>query len=384
MSIDNSHKDFKNKTICFVIPNWATSRGTGGAELQCYYLSEELIARGWKVEVISEKKDKSITLVNKNFFNEQISFKTFKRSKFNLITFFRIFLKLISSQSTYYYNRTDAILLRGTCGLYCKLFSKQMIFALANDSDIINKKLASKYISVPKKNLITYIRLLDSKLADKITNKYVFSAKYTLSQTNFQKKLILEKFGIESTLIRNSFIPSNLNHTPKENIILWVSNIRPQKQPQLLKDLIEKLDLGNWQVVLIGNYSGYEHIIDQIKHPNFKATGSLAFEEVLKWLNKSKILINTSSSEGFPNSFIQAWFYKLLVISYSFDPDKLIKQKGIAHCSEGNFTNFVETVQDHIDGKEADEICSKAYEFANEEFDLKKNIERFLVAIEAV
>ena len=33
------------KSICFVIPGWVTKQ-TGGAEWQCYLLSEELLKRG--------------------------------------------------------------------------------------------------------------------------------------------------------------------------------------------------------------------------------------------------------------------------------------------------------------------------------------------------
>ena len=43
MSTDNKNNKHHKKNICFVIPTWATGKGTGGAELQCYYLSEELI-----------------------------------------------------------------------------------------------------------------------------------------------------------------------------------------------------------------------------------------------------------------------------------------------------------------------------------------------------
>ena len=42
---------------------------------------------------------------------------------------------------------------------------------------------------------------------------------------------------------------------------------------------------------------------------------------------KSKILINTSSFEGFPNTFVQAWANGVPVISLKVDPDNIIKKK---------------------------------------------------------
>ncbi len=382
MSTDKSLNKAKNKSICFVIPHWATGKGTGGAELQCYYLSEELIAKGWNVEVLIKDKGEKNKVFNKNFYNPSVKVHRYKRTSSQILNLLYIFFKLIGTKSHYYYNRTDARLLRGTCGLYCKLFSKKMIFAVANNSDIENKSLSRKYKNKKVKSIKNSLKRLDAIVADRLIRRYVFASDFNISQTNFQQEQLKEKLKINSTVIRNSFKNPIQDNVEKENIILWISNIRPQKQPALVGKLIEKLDLKDWKVVMIGNYIGYENIINSIKHPNFKAVGSLPFLEVLSWLNRSKVLLNTSSSEGFPNSFIHAWFLNVTVVSLSFDPDMLIKNKQIGHCAYGDFNNFVQLVQNQINGEDNSEyINNNALTFAHEQFDLDKNVNKFLSAI---
>ena len=148
MSTTNPSKN--KKSICFVIPNWATRLGTGGAELQCYYLSEELLKEGWKVEILIQNRNHKVLFGNMDFYNSSIKIHTYKRTPLRSLNIILIFIKLLKTSSSYYYNRTDAKILRGTCALYCKLWSKEMIFAIANDSDIIDKDTLRKNFFVKK------------------------------------------------------------------------------------------------------------------------------------------------------------------------------------------------------------------------------------------
>jgi glycosyltransferase involved in cell wall biosynthesis len=366
-----------DKSICFVIPKWsAYFIGVGGAELQCYYLSEELLKHGWQVEVLMKKTELS-KIVHHEFYNGAIRFSFYNHTKFSLANFFTIFSKLLGTRSVYYYNRTDARLLRGTCGLYCTVFKKKKIFALANDADIFSEPLHMKY-QPGFKNIKASFRYADAWITEKLISKYIFSADYHITQSFAQSSLLLEKFSIKSQVIRNSFVFQDMDNFPKENIILWISNVRPQKRLELLRDLLNDMTIPGWRVLMIGNYTGYESIIEGITNPCFEALGLLSFPEVLQWLAKSRILINTSSWEGFPNSFIQAWFYKCLVISYEFDPDGLLAEKKLGFVANADFGRFKELITDCAILGNYDSILEKALNFAKNEFNIEQNLNKFL------
>ena len=74
--------------------------------------------------------------------------------------------------------------------------------------------------------------------------------------------------------------------------------------------------------------------------PNIKYLGEITFEESNKLLSKSKLFINTSFTEGFPNTFIQAWSHSTPVLSLYFDMDNILKKGNVGMLS-GNFTKMV-------------------------------------------
>ena len=53
-------------------------------------------------------------------------------------------------------------------------------------------------------------------------------------------------------------------------------------------------------------------------------------------LARSHIFVNTSTHEGFPNTFIQSWLREVVVVSLQVDPDQVLErqQVGIAAGSE--------------------------------------------------
>jgi len=354
-----------------MVPNWATTRA-GGSEVQCYYISEELIKKGWKVEVIY-RRVKNTKVEYANFYNKNIKYHTYNPTQFRVLEFIIIFFKLLITRSKIYYNRTDARILRGTCGLYCKLFKKKMIFALANDLDLENIKLYSKYIK-DNNHITNRLKYFDAKMAERMIGKYVNSADVFVSQTYKQQDFLKKHFDVDSFVIRNSLPIQSDGNFQKENIIIWVSNIRYQKRPEILCKLADDIELDDWKIYMIGNYSGYENLIESVKNPNFKALGKIPYHEAIDWFKKSKILINTSSHEGFPNTFIQAWYFKTLVISYSFDPDDLLKEKSFGYISDGNYEKFKLNILNAMKAENYSDVLENSFNFAKKEFSIENNI----------
>ena len=80
--------------------------------------------------------------------------------------------------------------------------------------------------------------------------------------------------------------------------------------------------------------------------PNLQYLGQKTHGEVNELLARAHIFVNTSTQEGFPNTFIQAWLRDVAVVSLSVDPDQLLsrEQAGIAAQSEAGLTEAVRTL----------------------------------------
>ena len=365
----------KKKSICFLIPGYVTKH-TGGAELQIYFLSEELLKRGWEIEIVTSQNKKNDYHLSP-YFNSQVKYHYYKTWPLLSIGLFGIFFTLLKTKSTYYYNRTNARLLRKTCLIYCKIFNKKMIYAIAGDDET---KLNTYYsqIKIKRFNILNYIKRIDAFIIDKFIGKSALQADLVLCQTFTQKNKLLQEFGIRAEVIRNSYIiEKKYEKAQKENIILWVGNLRAVKRPEIFLKLLDDVVLEDWQYVMIGNVGSYANRLKRINNNHVTILGELSYAETINWFKKAKILINTSSSEGYPNTFIQAWLYKVIVLSLKVDPDYIFKKGRLGFIAGDDYEKLKSLLVELTNSyKNNLEFLEKAKRFAEKEFNIDENVNK--------
>lgn len=118
----------------------------------------------------------------------------------------------------------------------------------------------------------------------------------------------------------------------KENIMVCVGRIGcHQKNTEMLLDALEKVDLKDWKIYMIGpitssfdlNENGnFQHIIDEFFDRNPQYRDKLIFtgmiydqREVFEYYNRAKVLLSTSRHEGFANVYSQAAAMGCYIIS---------------------------------------------------------------------
>ena len=93
--------------------------------------------------------------------------------------------------------------------------------------------------------------------------------------------------------------------------ILWVGTLHVGKRPELLLELARRLP--HRRFVLVGGPSAgapalYERVRAQAATmPNVEMTGFLPLAEVEPLFDRARVFVNTSTYEGMPNTFLQAW-----------------------------------------------------------------------------
>lgn len=161
-------------------------------------------------------------------------------------------------------------------------------------------------------------------------------AAHLVVQTDRQAELLRTSYGREPALVVHNSqpLPDQLTSRDDRPIrVLWIGNLRPIKRPELFVELARRLlHIRNVEFLVVGrSYDGRYAFLQQDGGvpSNLKYLGPLPHTEVLDLLARSHILVNTSSIEGSPNTFIEAWGRGVVVASLAADVDGALKDRGV-------------------------------------------------------
>jgi glycosyltransferase involved in cell wall biosynthesis len=85
----------------------------------------------------------------------------------------------------------------------------------------------------------------------------------------------------------------------------------------------------DYRFVMVGGpVHGYERLFEDVQSAartvnNLEVAGFVPYAKIGSYYSRSRLFVNTSDSEGFPNSFLQSWIRGTPVVSF-FDPDNII------------------------------------------------------------
>lgn len=271
----------------------------------------------------------------------------------------------------------DVILCRGSLqspvvvGLVSRLTGKRFVYHVANDSDLLDRFDDSRW---PTR------RLFRETLAH---------ADLLVTQTQRQKTLLSEKFGLESTIIPNGYPPTETHKDVPGEYFLWVGRLEEdQKQPHAFLDLADALP--DEEFVLVGPPgidSGYAEAlqarIDRLE--NVRYTGPVAPEDIHAYYTRAIALVNTSKYEGFPNTFLEAWRQRTPVISLSVDPNRFLPDRhsrGFAADSMDRLRSLCEQFSADPDLERAE--GEVGYDTFVDHYDIETVAERYLDELAAV
>lgn len=251
------------------------------------------------------------------------------------------------------YYQSCAGVLTGFTAYFCKKNKRKYIFRVAHDTDCI-----------PGQELIDYSR-------DRMIYKYGLKNADIISvQSEKQAALLVQHYGSDSVLINMAVETPEPGSQPRKDVdVLWVNNIRPFKRPDIMLEIARRLPDIKFRMIG-GPCDGYTDLYENIsleaeKIANLEFMGFVPYHEVNQYYSRTKVFINTSDSEGFPNSFLQSWVRGIPVISY-FDPDGVIERESI-----GESPDTIEEMLDMINIYISDEAKINKTSLKTREYALK-------------
>lgn len=359
-----------SRSICFVAHELYSffEQGereyAGGAERQQYLYCEELSKRGYDVSAIvgdfgqSSPKDIDGIDIYKSYQSWSSEFGFFHLP----VKILKLLNAMYSVNADVYYTRTPHYYL--PIIIFSILMRKKSIISISNNSDIQPQLTSITDI------FFTYLNVLSLKFAT-----------HVLSQTSEQKER-LKSYNIDSIIVPNGYPSSNTGRAPKEDRdgFLWVGRAdREQKHPERYLTLADKLPDLTFKLILspTDNTEFFNEIKKRtIQTQNVEFIGFVQPNNIDTYYRDAIALINTSDSEGFPNTFLEAWRHGTPVCSLYFDPDNLLEDNAI-----GSFSGSMEQLRtDSLKYYEDDELWREesmdAKGFFEQNFSIIKTIDK--------
>lgn len=317
-------------SICFIglanLPLLAPEfgeRSAGGAELQQTLLAKSLARRCHRVSMIVYDYGQE----DGSSWHGVTTYRAYRPDAgLWMLRFFHprwtsIWSAMARANADIYYVSCASMVI-GEAVLFAHRHGRKVVYRVAHDTDCD-----------PQTAIIRYQR-------DRLLYRYgMHRADLILAQTSHQQQLLCERFGRTSRVIPSLLEPAGRRRSFEERDIdvLWVANIRAWKRPELFLELARRLPHLRFHMVggcVKGSEPVYETALRAAGElPNVRFHGQVRHDRVQELFERARVLAGTSESEGFPNTYLQAWAHGTPVVSF-LDPEQLLTQHGLGTVAD--------------------------------------------------
>ncbi len=254
--------------------------------------------------------------------------------------------------------------------------------------------IISKILGIPFIHRLASDVHVDERLTTLINKKEIFLYKlgvkyadYIFTQNSYQSKKLIQKYPEKNIkILHNPYeVTEKIRISPKaeRTYIAWIGNFRLIKNLPALFTVALSMPKHNFKI------AGVESIADDQTREavnglkrlnNVEFVGYLTRLEIKPFLAKSIALINTSFTEGFSNTFLEAWSCGTPVVStIHVNPDEIITKNNLGRISD-SYENLSYEIMQIIEMSETDYNLQaiNCYEYVINNHDPKTLAEKFV------
>jgi glycosyltransferase involved in cell wall biosynthesis len=279
----------------------------GGAEVQTFHLAEELQRRGWAVSFLAcaltpggpQQIDTPLGPVRVLY-----PYRARKTLRDKMSEKRRTFTAVRAVRADVLVQR--AVWDADVVALAARTRHLPYVYALASDRDAVNLRPWTR-------------RRVPLRLATAV-----------VAQSEAQQAWV-RRYGRDCSIIPSGF-PVPEWQDDRRDLVLWVGTLRALKQPDRFLDLAAALP--EHRFVLVGGPGENAALAQRIEArarslANVQFEGFVPYRQMPDYFQRARLLINTSTYEGFPNTFVLAWLHGAVVVSLGVDPDGQLTEGGL-------------------------------------------------------
>lgn len=292
----------------------------GGAEVESYMLGKLFVELGHEVHVLLGDGAREY-LTHGSHRLHGVSLHAFSRNnridgwvalwkQLDAINPDLVFIKLISETSA-------------VAATWCRLKRRAFIYRAANRRDLLLASGSKAY----------------GRIQSTLFNLTCHSRSFVLAQTGEQEEALRKRLGPDQVGQIGNYmhlVPCEPPEYAERSGILWVGHLMPVKRPEVVLELAKAYPDLPFKVVASTApdvpVAAFEAELQA--QPNVHYLKNLPFHETQQHFLSARALLNTSSSEGFPNTFLQALHAGLPLATTGIDPARLIENHSLGFASE--------------------------------------------------
>lgn len=359
----SSSNKLKLTRVCFIAPkayplfNPDVKKVFGGAEVDLYFLASEL----------AKNENFAVSFITADYGQENSetidSVRIIKSVDFNknpLSGAARVWQALHAADAQIYFHEAPSW---GTflIALFCKLKKRVFIYRTASQRESDG----------------TFFR--QHHLTGKAFRWSLRSAAQVIVQNQADKEKLIRTTGIHSIVIPNAHHLPVLSEA-KRNIILWVGRSVSIKRPELFTKLAKHIPDEKFTMICqeaTGDKNYRDLLVEAGKVDNLQFIEEVPFAEITSYFQRAKVFVNTSDSEGFPNTFIHACNCAVPILSLNVNPDGFLNTYNCGISCNGDWQQMVDSLRVMLQEDHRVEMGVNGKKYVAEHHDVTKIIKQY-------
>ena len=356
-------QDKEKISVCFVMPKAyplfdpAVDSVFGGAEVDLYYLSTEL----------AKDKDFNVSFITADYGQNDVEtiedvtvIKSLNFRQNVLAGAVKIWCAMKKADAEIYMLKTASPgvpLAKIFCSVYKRAFAYRAASSRECDGTYIGK----------------------NKILGRFFKWALRHADFVTVQNSEDMENLNRTISVRSKVIPNGHRLNDFDNT-RCDYVLWVGRSAKVKRPELFVELAKKCPDEKFVMICqqaTGDDSYGELVKAAVAVENLEFHQRVDFRRIDEYFAKAKAFVNTSNSEGFPNTFIQAAKASVPILSLNVNPDGFLDKYACGICCDGDIDKMAARLKTIISTPEGAEIGENARKYVEQAHDISKIIKQY-------